>query len=70
MSGDDRSERTRISEIPITRPGRGAFVALVLVAILIALISDSAPIDVAVLAIGGLVLGSILVARARAAARV
>jgi Flp pilus assembly protein TadB len=70
VRGDDRSERTPISEVPITRSGRGAFVALVLVAILIALISGSVPVAVAVLAVGGLGSRFDLVARARAAERV
>jgi hypothetical protein len=69
VRSDGRSERPRISEVPTTRAGRGAFVALVLVAILVALIGGSIPAAVAVLAVGGLALGAVLLARARVAER-
>lgn len=69
VRGDDRIERPGISEVPLSRNGRGAFVALVLVAILVALVGGSMPVAVAVLAVGGLVLGGALVARARTSDR-
>jgi uncharacterized RDD family membrane protein YckC len=60
---DDGRDR-KLRDTPLSLAGKEAFAFLIAVAIVVALLA-SVPIAVAVLAVGGLILGGVLVFRAR-----
>ena len=69
FDADDRSvaddgPSRKLRDTPLTLGGREAFAFLVAVAVIVALLT-SVPIAVAVLALGGLILGGALLFRAR-----
>ncbi|MGA8744731.1 MAG: hypothetical protein WB507_02575 [Solirubrobacterales bacterium] len=66
-AGEDRAANRKLSEIPLARAGRAAFIALVVAAALVEIVSDSIPVGVAFLAIGGLVLGGRFLVHSRRA---
>jgi hypothetical protein len=65
MTTESPTEHRKLSEVPISTAGREAFVALALIAVIVAIVSGSIPVAVAVLAVGGLLLGGVLLLRAR-----
>lgn len=65
MDSDDQATSQKLSTTPLSNFGRLAFVALSLAAILATVVSDSVPVGVAVLAVGGLILGAVLLMSAR-----
>jgi hypothetical protein len=63
LVGDDEQDH-RLRDTPLRICGKEAFAFLILVAVIVALLT-SVPIAVAVLAVGGLILGGTLLVRSR-----
>ncbi|MBS1889417.1 MAG: hypothetical protein JSU06_19735 [Actinobacteria bacterium] len=69
MTDQEPVVQPKLTETPATRAGQVSFLALVVVAILVALVTSSIPAAVAVLAVGGLILGGVLLIRGRRTTR-